>query len=568
MTSTLDRTAQALRGIAASPGRVAGPIWRWPEETSSHDQVQPSSPAGPDQLRHAIAQVQNQLTATAERLRRTGVEKEAGIMDAQRLILDDPAFVDAATSAMAGGVAAEKAVQSALEPYVAMLLASPDPVFQARAADLRDVTRQVQNALRGRPAAAPNPERPSIVVARDLAPSQTAWLDQNRVLGFATEMGSATAHTAILAQALGIPAVVGIPGLLKGVREGQTALLDGEKGTLLLEPPSDAIEAAIKRLTPTSDPEPALTIDGRRIEIACNAAGLDDARRAAAAGADGIGLLRSEFLFMGRDTLPDEEEQVAILLDIVSALGGRPVILRTLDVGADKPLPALPQPAEANPALGVRGLRLQLLRRKDLLAQQLRAALRVAIEHPLRVMFPMVATVAELRSAKAVLGEAIEAVRIESPKTSRLHVGVMIEVPSAALMAETLAAEVDFFSLGTNDLTQYVFAADRTNPELAHLADSLHPALLGLIRMVVEAAHRHGKWVGVCGEMASDPWALALLIGLGVDELSLHPPLVANVKARVRALDSRECERAARDAIGLEDGRQVRDLLTARGLQP
>jgi multiphosphoryl transfer protein len=568
MTSTLDPTAQSLHGIAASPGRVAGPIWRWPEETPSQDPVQPSSPAGPDQLRHAIAQAQNQLTATAERLRRTGVEKEAGIMDAQRLILDDPAFVDAAMSALAGGAPAEKAVQSALEPYAAMLLASPDPVFRARAADLRDVTRQVQNALRGRPAAAPNPERPSIVVARDLAPSQTAWLDQDRVLGFATEMGSATAHTAILAQALGIPAVVGIPGLLKGVREGQTALLDGEKGTLLLDPPSEAIEAAITRVTPRSDPEPALTIDGRRIEIACNAAGLDDARRAAAAGADGIGLLRSEFLFMGRDTLPDEEEQVAILQDIVSAMGGRPVILRTLDVGADKPLPALPQPAEANPALGVRGLRLQLLRRKDLLAQQLRAALRVAAERPLCVMFPMVATVAELRAAKAVLGDAIEAIGADSPKAPKLQVGVMIEVPSAALMADTLAAEVDFFSLGTNDLTQYVFAADRTNPELAHLADSLHPASLRLIRMVVEAAHRHGKWVGVCGEMASDPWALALLIGLGIDELSLHPPLVAGFKARVRTLDSRECERVARDAIGLEDGQQVRDLLSARGLRP
>jgi multiphosphoryl transfer protein len=228
----------------------------------------------------------------------------------------------------------------------------------------------------------------------------------------------------------------------------------------------------------------------------------------------------------------------------------------------------LPQPAEANPALGVRGLRLQLLRRKDLLAQQLRAALRVAAERPLCVMFPMVATVAELRAAKAVLGDAIEAIGADSPKAPKLQVGVMIEVPSAALMADTLAAEVDFFSLGTNDLTQYVFAADRTNPELAHLADSLHPSSLRLIGMVVEAAHRHGKWVGVCGEMASDPWALALLIGLGIDELSLHPPLVAGFKARVRTLDSRECERVARDAIGLEDGQQVRDLLSARGLRP
>src|SRR5438309_3654525 len=493
MTSTLDHAAQSLRGIAASPGRVAGPIWRWPEETPSGDPDKASLPAGPGQLRHAIRQVQDQLTATAERLRRTGVEKEAGIIDAQRLILDDPAFVDAATSAMAAGVAAEKAVQSALEPYIAMLLASPDPVFQARAADLRDVTRQVQNALRGRPAAAPSPDRPSIIVARDLAPSQTAWLDHNRVLGFATEMGSATAHTAILAQALGIPAVVGISGLLEDVREGQTALLDGDQGTLLLDPPSDAVAAAVTRPTPKSDPKPAITADGRRIEIACNAAGLDDARRAAAAGADGIGLLRSEFLFMGRDTLPDEDEQVAVLRNIVSALAGRPVIVRTLDVGADKPLPALPQPAEANPALGVRGLRLQLLRRPDLLLDQLRAALRVSARHPLRLMFPMVSTLEEVRQAKVLLAQARRDVNPSAADGTGMQVGIMIEVPAAAVCADVLAAEVDFFSLGTNDLTQYLFAADRTNPELAPLADSLHPALLRMIDQVVKAAHRRHR---------------------------------------------------------------------------
>lgn len=568
MTSASSGTVQRLRGIAASPGRVAGPIWQWPAEVSTQDPDRLPLLDGPKRLHGAIRQVQEQLSATTAKLRQSGAGKQAGILDAQRLILDDPAFVDAAVGAMARGVLADQAVQSALEPYVGMLLESPDPVFRARAADLRDVIHQVQKALQGRPGTPPNPDRPSIVVARDLAPSQTAGLDRDRVLGFATEMGSATAHTAILAQALGIPAVVGISELLEEVREGQTALLDGDQGTLLLDPPLEAIPVPTPELLPGSDPEPASTVDGRRLEIACNAAGLDDARRAAAAGADGIGLLRSEFLFLGRETLPDEEEQVAVLQEILAALQGRPVILRTLDVGADKPLPTLPQPTEANPALGVRGLRLQLLRRKDLLSQQLRAAIRVAMDRPLRVMFPMVATVAELRSARAVLDEALHAVGATSQKLPQLQIGIMVEVPSAALSAETLAAEVDFFSLGTNDLTQYVFAADRTNPELAHLADSLHPVMLRLIQMVVEGAHRHSKWVGVCGEMASDPWAMPLLIGLGVDELSVHPPIVAKFKARVRALDSRACNRAAREAIGLEDGQQVRRSLTARGLQP
>lgn len=567
MTSVNSGTAQRLRGIAASPGRVVGPIWRWPAEISTKDPDTLPLLDGPKRLRRAIRQVQEQLSATTAKLRQSGAGKQAGILDAQRLILDDPAFVDAAVAAMARGVLADQAVQSALEPYVAMLVESPDPVFQARAADLRDVIHQVQQALRGRPGALPNPDRPSIVVARDLAPSQTAGLDRDRVLGFATEMGSATAHTAILAQAFGIPAVVGISELMEEVREGQTALLDGGQGTLLLDPPLEALPRATPALI-GSDPEPATTVDGRRLEIACNAAGLDDARRAAAAGADGIGLLRSEFLFLGRETLPDEEEQVAVLQEILAALQGRPVILRTLDVGADKPLPALPQPTEANPALGVRGLRLHLLRRKDLLGQQLRAAIRVAMDRPLRVMFPMVATVAELRSARTVLDEALHAIGATSPKAPQLQIGIMVEVPSAALSAEKLAAEVDFFSLGTNDLTQYVFAADRTNPELAHLGDSLHPVILRLIEMVVEGAHGHGKWVGVCGEMASDPWALAPLIGLGVDELSVHPPVVAKIKSRVRALDSRACKLAAREATGLEDGQQVRLLLSARGLQP
>lgn len=568
MTSTSSRTVQRLRGIAAASGRVAGPIWRWPEESPSGQDAQLTPPDGRERLQRAIGQVREQLSATTAKLRQSGAQTEAGILDAQQLILQDPAFVDAAHAAMAKGVPAAQAVQDALEPYVAMLLKSDDPVFRARAADLRDVTHQVQRALREGTVAAPSPDRPSIVVARDLAPSQTAGLDRDRVLGFATEMGTATAHTAILAQALGIPAVVGIPGLLAEAQEGVTALLDGEAGTLTLDPPAEVLKTVSLPEPIASDPLPAATLDGYRIEIACNASGVDDARRGAVAGADGIGLLRSEFLFLGRDTIPDEEEQVAVLTDVLAALNGRPVILRTLDVGADKPLPALPQPPEANPALGVRGLRLQLLRRKDLLRDQLRAAARVAQHHPLRVMFPMVSTVEELRQARAILDEGTGVAAVPTKGAPQLELGIMVEVPAAALAADRLAAEVDFFSIGTNDLTQYVFAADRTNPELAHLADSLHPVLLRLIEMVVRGAHNHKKWVGICGEMASDAWALPLLIGLGLDELSVHPPLVARVKARVRALDRQACNQIVREALELEDGLQVRHLLEQRGLQP
>jgi len=302
--------------------------------------------------------------------------------------------------------------------------------FQARAADIQDVVAQIRRALHGVAEAPPPPAHPSILVARDLAPSQTAGLDRTLVVGFATEQGSATAHTAILARALGLPAVVGIAGLVDAVEDGEPALLDGDRGTLLLDPPAELVtEGQAAPLGPASDPAPAVTRDGRRIDVGCNAANLDDARRAAAAGADGIGLLRSEFLFLGRDRLPTEEEQVAMLEEVADALGGRPLILRTLDVGADKPLPALPQPAEANPALGVRGLRLQLQRRPDLLRNQLRAALRVAESHPVRVMFPMVATVAEVAAARQVLREA-RAELFPAGTAPSMEVGIMVEAVS------------------------------------------------------------------------------------------------------------------------------------------
>ena len=553
-----------LHGIAAAPGQVVAPIWRWPDRITDSS-VRLDGPDASDRLRAALVEVTALLWSAASRLRARGATAEAGILEAQALMVEDPALLEGALALIGEGAPADRAVTDALEPFGAMLRASADPVFQARAADVDDVAEQIRRALHGRDAAPPSPDRASILVARDLAPSETAGLDRDLVVGFATEQGSATAHTAILARALGLPAVVGIAGVVGAVDEGQVALLDGDRGTLTLDPPADLVKHVPSPTAGIADSEPALTRDGRRVEVGCNAAGLDDARRAAAAGADGIGLLRSEFLFLNREALPDETEQVDILEQVLTAMAGRPVILRTLDVGADKPLPALPQPAEANPALGVRGLRLQLMRRPDLLQDQLRAAARVAVSHHLRLMFPMVSTVGEIRAVRAMLEEVQRALG-QDPTTSPLQVGIMVEVPSAAVMADLLAPEVDFFSLGTNDLTQYVFAADRTNPELASLADSLHPAVLRLIAQVVTAAHRHHRWVGVCGEMASDPWGLAILVGLGLDELSVHPPMVARIKARVRTLDSRECARAARAALKLEDGDAVRRLLTRRHL--
>jgi phosphoenolpyruvate-protein phosphotransferase len=547
---------------------VVAPVWRWSAVGLGHTTGALSGAEGVAQLGRAIEKVKVDLAAKTARLQASGLIAEAGILDAQALMLDDPALLDGASELITQGRPADEAVAATMAPFAQMLRASPDPVFQARAVDVEDVVEQLRHVLQGVTGTPPPPRQPSILVARDLAPSQTAGLDRALVLGFATEQGSATAHTAILARALGLPAVVGIAGLVDAVEDGQAVLLDGDEGTLMIDPPADAVAMVPSAAQPATDAEPAVTRDGRHVEIGCNAAGVEDARRAAAAGADGIGLLRSEFLFLGSDRLPSEDEQVAVLEEVATAMGERPVILRTLDVGADKPLPSLPQPPEANPALGVRGLRLQLLRRPDLLLDQMRAALRVSARHPLRLMFPMVSTVDEVRQVKALLAQARLDVNANAADGRGMLVGIMIEVPAAAVGADALAAEVDFFSLGTNDLTQYLFAADRTNPELAPLADSLHPALLRMIDQVVKAAHRQHRWVGVCGEMASDLWAVPLLVGLGIDELSVHPPAVARVKALVRSLDAAECGRAARAALKLDGGAAVRRLLERRRLRP
>src|SRR5437588_7340958 len=420
MTSASKVAGTELRGIAAAPGRVAAPAWRWDVRRVRDDAVDLIGEAGITRLQIAVREVKAALTSKAARLEANGAPSEAGILEAQALMLDDPALLDGASELIRKGNPADAAVKATMAPFAEMLRASDDAIFQARAADLEDVVDQLDRTLHGISDTPPPPERPSIVIARDLAPSQTAGLDRALVVGFATEQGSATAHTAILARALGLPAVVGISGVLQAVSEGQLVLLDGDQGTLLLDPSSDAIVEVAPPLGLAADPEPAVTRDGRRLEIACNAAGVDDARRAAAAGADGIGLLRSEFLFMDRDTLPSEMEQVTMLDQVVAALGGRPVILRTLDVGADKPLPALPQPSEANPALGVRGLRLHLMRRPDLLRAQLSAAVRVAARRPLRVMFPMVSTVDEVRQAKAMLEEVQRSIGV--PEQARIEV--------------------------------------------------------------------------------------------------------------------------------------------------
>jgi phosphocarrier protein FPr len=386
------------------------------------------------------------------------------------------------------------------------------------------------------------------------------------VLGFCTAAGGPNSHTAILARALGLPAIVGAGSDVLALANGVQVILDGASGQLTVDPDAEALDAAReaqrrRRIRRTEALEaagqPAITQDGHRMEIVANIGGVAESMQAAERGAEGVGLLRTEFLFMERSSAPTEDEQFEAYRDIARALDGQPVIVRTLDIGGDKPIPYLPVPYEENPFLGERGIRL-CLNRPELLRTQLRALLRASQHGFLRVMFPMIADLGELRRARAV----VEEVRSELG-VPPVELGIMIEVPAAALLAEIFAREVDFFSIGTNDLTQYTMAMDRTHPTLAGRADGLHPAVLRLVDRTVRGAHAAGKWVGVCGELAADPQAVPILVGLGVDELSVNVPAVPIVKAQVRSLELTKAQELAAQALQCGTAAEVRALVAS-----
>jgi phosphoenolpyruvate-protein phosphotransferase len=495
---------------------------------------------------------------------RTGRD-EAAIFDAHLALLDDEALLDPAGQAIDGGAIAERAWYDAAESVARRYRSLAEPLLRERAADVLDVGRRVLDAITGEDCA--GVDRAGIVIVGELTPADAAALDPSLVEGIATAHGAATAHAAILARALGLPAVVGLGEAVLAIAEGTPLLLDGGAGRLIVEPTAEvAAEAQARReralqrraAVRARTREPGVTRDGTRVEVFANLGKAGEAADAVQLGAEGVGLLRTEFLFLGRGELPDEEEQIETLREIARALEGRPLIVRTLDAGADKPLAALPMPAEANPFLGVRGIRVGL-ERPELLETQFRAILRVAAEYPVKAMLPMVATAGEVLRAREVLERA----RAATGVAAQLELGIMVEVPAAALTASHLAPHVDFFSLGTNDLTQYTMAAERGNERLSSLLAGPQPAVLALVRATVRAATRHRRWVGVCGELAGDPAAAILLVGLGVTELSMAPALIGEVKAALRSVDLPEAQAIAAAALDAEDADAARALAVA-----
>ncbi|WP_233503625.1 phosphoenolpyruvate--protein phosphotransferase [Sphingomonas psychrotolerans] len=553
-------TAPAIRSqgpVCASPGLAIGQAL----QLRAADQDVPEDGAGAAAERvgldAALAQISGQLAGAR------GAAAE--IAEAHRALLDDPELIHAAGEQIAAGRSAAFAWRAASAQAMTAIRATGDALLMERVADLKDLERQVVAALLGTPGAGVPALSPStVLIAEDLLPSQFLALDAANLAGICTAAGGPTSHVAILAASAGIPMLVAAGEGVLAIVDGTPLILDADAAALIIEPGAAALSEASERLSATRDRrardaaeahEPCRMADGTRIEIFANLGSVTDAAAAVAAGAEGCGLLRTEFLFLERETAPDEEEQRETYSRIAATLGDRPLIVRTLDIGGDKPVPYLPMGAEENPALGLRGVRLSLAR-PDLMRLQLRAILRGVPAAQCRIMLPMIADLGDYRPIRALLAEVQAELGIADP----VQLGVMIETPAAAMLAGQVAREADFLSIGTNDLTQYTLAADRGNAAVSQRIDALHPAVLRLIRLVGEGAQQAGRWAGVCGGLASDPLAAPILIGLGITELSATPAAIPGLKAAVRRLDMNACVALAGKACDAASPAEVRAL--------
>ncbi len=561
-----------LKGIPASGGVCCGKILVLgksnddiPSDTIDELEV----PQELEHLEKALIQTRQQVLEIQRRVEEGMGAKDAAIFDAHLLVLEDQTLIDEVSRLIQEQkLNGAKAFHNVAEKYAATLGAMDDDYLHERAADIRDVMTRVLGHLRNCPQESDlrHLPEPCLVISHDLAPSTTALLDRKMVLGFATDIGSKTSHTAIMARALHIPAVVGLRDASSQLESGQHALLDGFNGYLILNPTDQTLfvygqlarrqvnlEVRLREIRQ----EPAVTLDGVRVILSANVEQAADAEIVQACGAEGVGLFRTEYLYINRQGLPSEDEQYLAYRSVAAALKPNPVLIRTLDLGGDKFLSHLHGPRELNPFLGWRAIRF-CLQQPEIFREQLRAILRASVEGNVKLMYPMISGLDELNQANALVESCKAELRAENiPFDDRLEIGAMIEIPSAVMVADTLAKRVKFFSLGTNDLIQYSLAADRLNERIAHLYEPTHPAILSLIKMTVDAGHRNGIWVGVCGEMAGDPTLAPLLLGLGVDELSASPPSVPQLKFLIRRLKLSEAKELAQWALTCESGAEI-----------
>lgn len=563
-----------LAGRAGSPGIGIGRALKVGGSPGSPGPgINPDLVADPatqaELLRTSLDTAAAELTTLAGQTATRAGEEVGSIFQAQALFARDPGIVDPAYAEVTAGRSAADAILIVTERQADMLAGVDDEYFRERAADVRDVGRRVAAIVRGdaRPDLWHTDGRPAVLISVDLDPSVVAGLRPELVAGIALAGGAPTGHAAIVARALGIPLVLGLGAAIMAVPDDAELAVDGSSGQVFVDPsPSELAslaEAAAAVAAPDrdADQDPGAPYDTHGISIVANVASAMEASAAAMAGADGIGLVRTELLFLGRHAAPTISEQRATYARIRAAMGGRPIVFRTLDVGGDKPASWQTGPLEANPALGVRGVRLGQ-QQPVTLDDQLRALVEAAGAADLRIMLPMVSTLEELDDVRDRLDRIVAAVEMETgTRPVELRLGVMIEVPSAAVMADALAEKADFFSIGTNDLVQYTMAADRTNPDLADMASALQPAVLRLIDGVIRAAKARGRHVAVCGEAAADPSIVPILVGLGVDGLSVSPGSLAAVRALVARLDPAACAALAQRALRARTLREVRALI-------
>ena len=529
-----------------------------------------SDPAGEeDRLQASLVETRRQILAVQERLREALGAKEAQIFDAHLLVLEDPMLIEEATRFIREDlVTAEFAFHEASEKYAEALGKVDDSYLSERAADIRDVAQRVLADLMGQALCTGLADltEPCVVVAHDLTPSDTAMMDPAMVLGFVTEVGSRTSHTAILARSLRIPAVLGLGEAISELHTGESVLLDGFNGFVVIDPSEQTLfeygqlvdrQTSIEESLEVIHDDAAETRDGHRIILSANIERAADVESVLQCGAIGVGLFRTEFLFINRSDLPDEEEQFAAYRKVTESLAPDPVIIRTLDLGGDKLLSHVNVAEEMNPFLGWRAIRL-CLEEKDLFRTQLRAILRASVFGNLKIMYPMISGVEELEAANVLLDECREQLRDEGVAFAEdVEIGVMIETPSAAMIADSLAKRVKFFSIGTNDLIQYALAVDRLNEKIAHLYEPTHPGILRLIKATVDAGQAHGIWTGICGEMAGDLAAVPLLLGLGVSELSVTPSMVPRVKMLIRSIEMSEARKLAEFALDSDSPKEI-----------
>jgi len=572
MPEPLHKGEKSFRGIPVSAGVCRGKllVLRRSQPSIARRQLSEAELGEEiNRLEKALVQTRHQILEVQQKVSTGMGAQEASIFDAHLLVLEDRTLLDEVVRVIQKEqVNVEHAFHTVAERYAATLAAIEDEYLRERATDMRDVTARVLNNLLGYEVESDlrHLKEPCIIISHDLTPSNTAQLDKRNVLGFATDVGSRTSHTAIMARSLRIPAVVGLRDGSSQMESGQYALLDGLNGVIVVNPTDQTLfeygQIILKQVTLQQTlgdilREPAITLDGQHIFLAANIEQASDAEQVKACGAEGVGLFRTEYLFLNRDRLPGEEQQYQAYREVAAALKPLPVIIRTLDLGGDKFLAHMQMPTELNPFLGWRAIRISLQER-DIFRAQLRAILRASAEGNLKMMYPMISSLDELKQANELVEEYKAELRRENiPFDEHIEIGAMIETPSAAMVADSLAKRVKFFSIGTNDLIQYSLAVDRMNEKIAHLYEPTHPAIVRLIKIIVDAAHNHGVRVSVCGEMGGDAVLTPLLLGLGVDELSAAPPLVPQIKFIIRRLKLSEAKELAAFALNCEAASEI-----------